>query len=1142
MRPHRASSVGTRPTMAPLSEYVQVAGTYVRAASVLSDSTLPPYRASAKNVALLAMIQASTEAKTSERAWALIGPYGAGKTSFARLLLGVLADRDRDWVDAAVHSIASVDEALANAVAAPTTRGAFAGAAVLGHAHDLVRPLIQALATTLAEVAPRSAARREARRLAADPKLLTAPDAIELVRKSLTTIERAGRRGLVLVVDEFGRFLDADVEHATQALSLIQDLAELANRQTSPQLHVLVLLHQNFEQYAAGLTRTRRNDWAKVQGRFRQFTFQENPDGLYEAIANSFASSPKIGSQVSEWAQQMAAALERAEPGRGHGWQDLLARTYPLHPLTLQALPRLSGIVGQNERSLYAFLSSDEPRGLRAFLRDREVDPDGALPTMRVDSLFDYFLRGPVSGVMSPRVRRAVARAAVVMEQLDDVVGLPGQVVKAIAVLELAGLPDLAVAPPTIAFATGSSERDVAVVLEELRAQGLVLARPRTGSYVLNPGTEADIDELVADAIADLDPEADIADAVAAAVRVRPVVARRHSFEWGTTRSFEQRLVTASRLDHPRSPTTWRTINEQPDGTVSYVLASDRIEIEAAEAHAQSCGDPLHIYVVPKRPVRINELARECLALQRLLDSPGIDVVARAELALRLHEVETALRMALTPLLEPDGALWFVADMCIAPQSHREVQSLLSTACDTAFSQTVRIQNELVNRRKLSSAVVLAVKTILTSLLRGERTPSLGLSGNRPSVSIFRTLLEESGIYRSHPRTATLRRPAPGRWRRIWDEIEDHLKASEFEPRSLSELWDRLAGRPFGLRAGVLPVLTWCVLIAHRDRVCLFENGTYLPTWAVQHYDRMVRFPENFTVRSVVARGSVARLVSSLHSAIPGAERNVSISHAPMNAFLSDLFGWYRELTDYARRTRSLSPEAQALRAAFTSAQDPIDLATIAIPRALGTPPVGSQYGRRATEATVDRFRRALTEIDSAYDDLMSDTLKIQADCMRVDATVCAVRRRYAELARATKDYRVSERAAVLRLRGADDLLSDAEWAESVAAGVAGQAPRHWTDANRELCEQQLPLLLAELREAAEATARLGRTSATGNDASRLLLQTRSATRIDRVVFSDDIRLSADARRLAEQASGLRTDERFALAVTLLKEDSGGAE
>ena len=46
-------------------------------------------------------------------------------------------------------------------------------------------------------------------------------------------------------------------------------------------------------------------------------------------------------------------------------------RAYPLHPVALVALPYLFHRFAQNERSLFSYLSSHEPKGFQDFLRSR---------------------------------------------------------------------------------------------------------------------------------------------------------------------------------------------------------------------------------------------------------------------------------------------------------------------------------------------------------------------------------------------------------------------------------------------------------------------------------------------------------------------------------------------------------------------------------------------------------------------------------------------------------------------------------------------------------------------------------------------------------------------------------------------------
>jgi len=67
----------------------------------------------------------------------------------------------------------------------------------------------------------------------------------------------------------------------------------------------------------------------------------------------------------------------------------LLHRCWPLHPLVTLLLGRLFQKLAQNERSVFAFLESAEPMGLREFLsRD---DRDSSL-VYGPDRIYDYLI------------------------------------------------------------------------------------------------------------------------------------------------------------------------------------------------------------------------------------------------------------------------------------------------------------------------------------------------------------------------------------------------------------------------------------------------------------------------------------------------------------------------------------------------------------------------------------------------------------------------------------------------------------------------------------------------------------------------------------------------------------------------------
>src|SRR5699024_1783886 len=59
---------------------------------------------------------------------------------------------------------------------------------------------------------------------------------------------------------------------------------------------------------------------------------------------------------------------------------------YPIHPLTLYILPRISKVFGQNERTLFTYLESDEQFGFRIQMEKNNY-------YIHVDTIFDYYFK-----------------------------------------------------------------------------------------------------------------------------------------------------------------------------------------------------------------------------------------------------------------------------------------------------------------------------------------------------------------------------------------------------------------------------------------------------------------------------------------------------------------------------------------------------------------------------------------------------------------------------------------------------------------------------------------------------------------------------------------------------------------------------
>ncbi|HPD41381.1 MAG TPA: hypothetical protein PLD43_07460, partial [Anaerolineae bacterium] len=64
---------------------------------------------------------------------------------------------------------------------------------------------------------------------------------------------------------------------------------------------------------------------------------------------------------------------------------NLSQSVYPLHPTTFVALPYFFRRLGQNERSIFTYMTSQEPFGFQEFLAQNELGT-----FIRLPDLFDY--------------------------------------------------------------------------------------------------------------------------------------------------------------------------------------------------------------------------------------------------------------------------------------------------------------------------------------------------------------------------------------------------------------------------------------------------------------------------------------------------------------------------------------------------------------------------------------------------------------------------------------------------------------------------------------------------------------------------------------------------------------------------------
>ena len=111
--------------------------------------------------------------------------------------------------------------------------------------------------------------------------------------------------------------------------------------------------------------------------------------------------------------------------------QKVVYGCFPLAPLTVYSLLKVSELVGQNERTLFTFLANHGKNTLSEFI-EKERD---RLELVTTDAIYDYFEELFKKEVFNAPVHSCWAKADSAIRQLTDVNQI--KIVKAIAFINL---------------------------------------------------------------------------------------------------------------------------------------------------------------------------------------------------------------------------------------------------------------------------------------------------------------------------------------------------------------------------------------------------------------------------------------------------------------------------------------------------------------------------------------------------------------------------------------------------------------------------------------------------------------------------------------------------------------------------------
>lgn len=874
-------------------------------------------------------------------AWMVIAPYGSGKSLCAGIGALFSCDPSSSASDLApvLDRMQDVDPALFDRISDNGHRSSKGLPIVLtGHTPDVSNALASAA------------------QLKSDNGDLAA------VWGQLTGCSGGGgNRRLVVIWDEFGRHLEGlAAEGRSRDLHAVQQLAEWTERATDPPASLVLLMHQSLLAYAGSLNQTSRSEWKKIEGRFRSLRFLEDSQEIYGLAADFVADlRPHRPATNANGNQAVPSAVtERCVEERWFDGADaqrvsrLLDDCRPITAAALHTLPRVVARLGQNERSLFAFI--------------QEADLGGKVGTTEVYHAFADAMRSDVG--IGGTHRRWVETEDAIGRVTDE---LQREALTAACLLQLGVSGErkrLGRAALELAVQSrGADARSAAVTVDALIAHKLLLHRKSNDDISIWHSADIDLAARVRDERSRRESDFPLV-AFLNEHRPAPIVCpTRHNADHGVARYFVGRYIDTSSL--LSIPNLEELQEDDRWGSIYFVLADTAEDLARArkfvEKESAQAGLAV-VFVLPGSPVPVADAALEVAALAALRQDEALlaeDPLVGRDLE-ELHSVaQRHLDLVLHSLVSDrlTSAVWIHGGKCLEVDPNRPASIALSGILDEMFHFTPAIANDQVMRDSPSRQIRTAqVRLILRIMEHGIR-PDLGYAKDDTSAeaSLYRTVLQRTGLHRTERANGRFADPeelVDRGLRNVWSKLQSYFTDPRGgSPKPLAEIVDELRNAPIGLPDGVMPILVMAGYRAFARIVSLRTDGEYVPDVLGFESRNMFAEPSRHSVTVHEADEETERYLADLIRVFSGSALR---PHDELLRNACDaLVEWKEGVPPAGWRSTRLGPKGRDLLYEIGRAEDLPDLLLESLPDRFGGG-TADRYG-----ATIKAIARAVRQV-----------------------------------------------------------------------------------------------------------------------------------------------------------------------------------
>lgn len=874
-------------------------------------------------------------------------------------------------------------------------------------------------------------------------------DLFNLIAKRYESI-REKSFGWYIAIDEFGKFLEyAAKNNPEKELYFIQQLAEFVN-DNSKNIIFITTLHQGFNSYSLNLNKTQQNEWDKVKGRLKEITYNEPVEQLLLLAADRI-SSKREKNITNENLDQLLEIIEKSKtfPLNDYFDKSTAQKLLPFDILAASALTIAFQRYGQNERSLFQFIDSNDHLGLSDFDKDKNQ-------FYNLCCVYDYLWFNYFTSITS-KYNTDYGQWATIRNSIERIESeFTSNTLEAIRIVKTIGLINILANPAGIVDKVFLSEysrlsldiENSSEIIDKLTSFKIISFSKYNRRFKLLDGTDLDIEQEIFEA--EIENINDYIPYLKRYFEFPYIQAKEHFYKTGTPRFFEFKLTEKPLND----------IVEDSDGIINLIFSNEVNEANLIE-HSGKLDEPV-LYCLYLNAADIKNHINEIEKVNVIKDKHPNDKVAQKELEILLTQLKSELNgLVLRGLYESSSVIWVFRGNKIVINDERRLNQTLSNICVWAYPGTPVFKNELVNKTKLSGAMQPARKNLIKALVSDYDKPNLGFNNDKfpPEKTIYLALLKKTGIHQD----TTLSQPIDTSFITLWDTCINFVNEAKSTRISISVLIERLSKRPLKLRQGFIDFWVPIFLFICKDDFALYNENGYIPDIDDETLFLISKQPKEFEIKAFDISGIKLDLFNSYRTFL-NIEETDNVTNESLIELIKPFLVFYLQLPDYNKKTKRISKKAIELRNAIALSKDPEKTFFEDIPNALGIQLDAIAKDPTLVKKYIDNLQVLVREIRSAYEELINRIEDfILTEFIGENLSFIGYKLRLQERYKKLKKHMLLPKQKVFHQRLMSELDIRNSWINSICQAVIGKSLEVITDEDEMILYENFKSMVYEL-------------------------------------------------------------------------------